>query len=97
MRKPYRNVMTDKGPMLIAYPCAVIQVNAHHVIFSGEPNDDLANAYRRATRRVSAVTPTTPTAQTVLVWDFSVTWANTATIAPTKTRTWRRTSAECGS
>jgi hypothetical protein len=49
MCKPYRNVMTDKGPMLIAYPCAVISVNTHHVIFSGEPNEDLANAYRKAT------------------------------------------------
>lgn len=49
MRKPYRNVMTDKGPMLMPYPCDVIQVTAQHVIFSGEPNIDLANAYRRAT------------------------------------------------
>jgi len=49
MRRPFRNVMTDKGPALFAYPCDVIEVSRHHVVFSGVPHVDLANGYRRAT------------------------------------------------
>jgi hypothetical protein len=35
--------------VLVPYPCDLVKVQTHHVLFSGEAVPDLANAYRSAT------------------------------------------------
>jgi hypothetical protein len=49
LRRPFRNVMTQKGMMLVPYPCDSITLRTHHIVFQGSPNADLSNAYRQAT------------------------------------------------
>jgi len=49
MHYPYRNLLTQQGVMLVAYPCDHITVSVNHVLFTGEANEELSAAYRQLT------------------------------------------------
>jgi hypothetical protein len=55
LHKPYRNVMTDHGMMLIPYPCDTISVFTHHILFTGKARADLIASYQECTGGI--VTP----------------------------------------
>jgi hypothetical protein len=58
MRKPFRNLMVQGGnSALIPYPCEEISVSTSHVLFTGDPNVMLEQAYCEMTGRVYAVRP----------------------------------------
>lgn len=52
LRNPLRNVITQNGNMLIAYPCDSVEVNASHVLFTGVPNTELTAAYCQMTGKI---------------------------------------------
>ena len=54
LHKPYRNVITQGGQMmLIPYPCDEIQVSSHHILFTGIPVEELIGAYQKTSRGIS--------------------------------------------
>lgn len=56
MRRPFRNLLTNQGSMLMPYPCDSITVSVNHVLFRGKPNDDLEQAYREVTGKIAVPT-----------------------------------------
>ena len=52
MSHPYRNVMTDRGSMLVPYPCDSISVAMNHVIFFGKVKLEVEKVYLEATGKV---------------------------------------------
>jgi len=49
MHQPYRHVVTDRGCMVVPYPCDSIAVSVNHILFTGNANAELSTAYQQAT------------------------------------------------
>lgn len=49
LKRPFRNMLTPQGPMLVPYPCDLVSMPVAHVLFSGEANAELVAGYQQAT------------------------------------------------